>query len=65
MPYCMQNFTVVVQVVDTDLVPPSPVGLTRDNLVVEYLPQLCHVPRCLVTELVLVVTVKNSEEVIV
>ena len=61
----MQNFAGVVQVVDTDLVASPAVGLIGHNLVVEYLSELGHVPRCFVAVLMLVNTIKYSEKVVV
>lgn len=65
VPHCMQNFARVVQVVDADLVASSTVGLIGDNLVVQDLSELGHVPRRLVAVLVLVDSIKYSEKVVV
>ena len=65
VPHCMQNFARVVQVVNADLVASSTVGLVGDNLVVQDLSELGHVPRCLIAVLVFVVSIKYSEKVVV
>ena len=65
VPHCMQNFAGVVQVVDADLIASPPVGLVGDDLVVEDLSELGHVPRCLVAVLMFVNTIKYSEKVVV
>ena len=65
VPHCMQNFAGVIQIVDADLVASSPVGLVGNDLVMEDLSKLGHVPRCLVAILMFVYTIENSEKVVV